>query len=90
LAGLQAKTIRPAGCFGLLATLFWVAASLWLPTIARTGSARVVANTLRVGAGMGLRLWRGADLFVDYELGVAKPSGEPDSRIIRFTIRQLW
>ena len=36
------------------------------------------ANTLRVGAGMGLRLWRGADLGLNYERVVAKPAGEPD------------
>ena len=35
-----------------------------------------MANTLRVGAGMGLRLWRGADLGLNYERVVAKPAGE--------------
>jgi hypothetical protein len=49
-----------------------------------------MANTLRVGAGMGLRIWRGADLVLNYELVVAKPSGEPNAQTIRFTIRQLW
>jgi hypothetical protein len=49
-----------------------------------------MANTLRVGAGMGLRLWRGADLVFNYEFVVAKPAGEPESQTIRFTIRQLW
>jgi hypothetical protein len=49
-----------------------------------------MANTLRVGAGMGLRIWRGADLVLNYELVVAKPSGEPDAQTVRFTIRQLW
>ena len=34
-----------------------------------------MANTLRVGAGMGLRLWRGADLGLNYERVVAKPAG---------------
>ena len=38
-----------------------------------------MANTLRVGAGMGLRIWRGADLVLNYERVVAKPSGEPDA-----------
>jgi hypothetical protein len=47
------------------------------------------ANTLRVGAGMGLRIWRGADLTLNYERVVAKPSGEPDAQTVRFTIRQL-
>jgi hypothetical protein len=29
----------------------------------------------QVGAGMGLRIWRGADIVLDFELVVAKPSG---------------
>ena len=49
-----------------------------------------MANTLRIGAGMGLRLWRGADLVVNYERVVAKSSGEPDAQTVRFTVRQLW
>jgi Putative MetA-pathway of phenol degradation len=49
-----------------------------------------MANTLRVGAGMGMRLWRGADLGLNYERVVAKPAGEPDSQTVRFTFRQLW
>ena len=48
------------------------------------------ASTLRVGAGVGLRLWRGADLGLNYERVVAKPSGEPDSQTIRLSLRQLW
>ncbi len=49
-----------------------------------------MANTLRIGAGFGLRIWRGADLVFNYEHAVAKPSGEPDAQTVRFTIRQLW
>ena len=49
-----------------------------------------MTNTLRVGVGMGLRLWRGADLGLNYERVVAKPAGEPDSQTVRFTFRQLW
>ena len=49
-----------------------------------------MANTLRVGAGLGLRLWRGADLGLNYERVVAKPAGEPNSQTVRFTFRQLW
>jgi hypothetical protein len=48
------------------------------------------ANTLRIGAGMGLRLWRGADLGANYERVVAKPAAEPYSQTVRFTFRQLW
>jgi hypothetical protein len=48
------------------------------------------ASTLRVGAGMGLRLWRGADLSLNYEHVVAKPAGEPDSQTVRLSIRQFW
>ena len=49
-----------------------------------------MANTLRIGAGLGLRLWRGADLGLNYERVVAKPTGEPISQTVRFTFRQLW
>jgi Putative MetA-pathway of phenol degradation len=49
-----------------------------------------MANTLRIGGGMGLRLWRGADLGVNYERVVAKPISEPYSQTVRLTVRQLW
>jgi hypothetical protein len=49
-----------------------------------------MANTLRIGGGMGLRLWRGADLALNYERVVAKPAREPYSQAIRLTVRQLW
>jgi hypothetical protein len=49
-----------------------------------------MANTLRIGAGMGLRLWRGADMGLNYERVVAKPASEPYSQTVRLTIRQLW
>jgi hypothetical protein len=37
------------------------------------------------GAGMGLRLWRGADVRLNYERVVAKPSGEPVSNNMPLT-----
>jgi Putative MetA-pathway of phenol degradation len=49
-----------------------------------------MANTLRIGGGMGLRLWRGADLALNYESVVAKPASEPYSQTVRLTVRQLW
>jgi hypothetical protein len=48
------------------------------------------ASKLRVGAGMGLRLWRGADLGLNCERVVARPAGEPDSQTIRLSLRQFW
>ena len=48
------------------------------------------ANTLRIGGGVGLRLWRGAELVLNYERVVAKPANEPYSQTVRFTLRQLW
>ncbi len=48
------------------------------------------ADTLRLGAGMGVSLWAGGDLIFDYERVVAKPIGEPDAQTVRMTIRQLW
>ena len=47
-----------------------------------------MANTLRIGAGMGLRLWRGADMTLNYERVVAKPASEPYSQTVRLTVRQ--
>ena len=49
-----------------------------------------MANTVQLGAGMGLRLWQGADLVVNYERVVAKPLSEPYSQTVRLTLRQLW
>lgn len=49
-----------------------------------------MANTLRIGAGMGLTLWPGTVLGLNYERVVAKPAGEPDSQTIRFALRVLW
>ena len=49
-----------------------------------------MANTLRLGVGLGLTLWPGADLGLNYERVVAKPAGEPDSQTVRLTLRQLW
>jgi hypothetical protein len=48
------------------------------------------ASKLRVGAGMGLRLWRGADLGLNCERVVARPAGEPDSQTIHLSLRQFW
>lgn len=49
-----------------------------------------MANTVQLGAGMGFRLWQGADLVVNYERVVAKPASEPYSQAVRLTLRQLW
>jgi hypothetical protein len=48
------------------------------------------ANTLRLGAGIGARLWAGGDLTVNYERVVAKPAGQPHAQSFRMAIRQFW
>ena len=48
------------------------------------------ANTLRLGGGMGARLWRGADLVLNSESVVAKPASEPYAWGVRLTLRQFW
>jgi hypothetical protein len=48
------------------------------------------ADTLRLGTGMGVSLWAGGDLILNYDRVVAKPVGEPDAQTVRMTIRQLW
>jgi hypothetical protein len=77
-----------------LTDAFWLSADAYYnvggeTSIDGTGQDNM-ANTLRVGAGMGLRIWRGADLILNYERVVAKPSGEPYAQTARFTVRQLW
>ena len=49
-----------------------------------------MANTLKLGAGAGLALWRGGDVTVNYERVVAKPAGQPDAQTVRLTLRQFW
>jgi len=48
------------------------------------------ADTLRLGAGMGAGLWRGADLVLNAESIVAKPQSEPYAWGVRLTLRQFW
>jgi hypothetical protein len=57
------------------------------------GGARLRAGLLPEAAAVpgryrSLRL--SADLVVNYESVVSKPSGEPDAQTVRFTVRQLW
>src|SRR3984957_21231685 len=42
-----------------------------------------MANTLRIGAVMGLRLWRGADMGLNYEIGGLRPWVAPEPRLAR-------
>ena len=53
----------------------------------RQGNA---ADTLRLGAGMGARLWPGVDMALNAESVVAKPESEPYAWGIRLTLRQFW
>ena len=48
------------------------------------------ADTLRLGAGMGAQLWRGADLVLNGESVFAKPKSEPFAWGVRLTLRQFW
>jgi hypothetical protein len=47
-------------------------------------------DTLRLGAGMGAGLWRGADLVLNADSVVAKPQSEPYAWGARLTLRQFW
>ena len=51
---------------------------------------RDAADTLRLGAGLGLRIWAGVDVILNYERVVAKPAGQPDAQTIRMTVRRFW
>jgi hypothetical protein len=48
------------------------------------------ANTLRLGVGSGLSVWRGGAVIFNYEQVVAKPSGQPTSRTFRIKVQQFW
>jgi hypothetical protein len=48
------------------------------------------ANTLRLGAGLGVSVWAGGDVVLNYERVIAKPAGQPDAQAVRMTIRQVW
>jgi hypothetical protein len=77
-----------------LTNRFWLSADAYYNVGGETSIDGIpqdnAASTLRVGAGMGARLWRGADLGLNYEHVVAKPAGEPDSQTIRLSLRQFW
>ncbi len=45
---------------------------------------------MRLGLGMGLTVWAGGDIGLNYEHVVAKPAGQPDAQAILMTIRQVW
>ncbi len=51
---------------------------------------RDAADTLRLGTGVGLKIWAGVDVILNYERVVAKPARQPDAQTIRMTIRRFW
>jgi Putative MetA-pathway of phenol degradation len=85
LEGHASRNITPA---------LWMSADAYYNVGGETSidgvGQRDAANTLRLGAGMGLRLWPGADVILNYEQVVAKPAGQPDAQTIRMTLRQVW
>jgi Putative MetA-pathway of phenol degradation len=77
-----------------LAPGFWMSVDAYYNVGGETSvdgvDQRDAANTLRLGGGMGLRVWPGGEAVLNYERVVAKPEGQPDAEAIRLTIRQLW
>ncbi|MBV9107755.1 MAG: transporter [Verrucomicrobia bacterium] len=73
---------------------FWLSTDLYYDVGGETSidgvGQRDAADTLRLGAGMGLRIWAGTDVILNYERVVVKPAGQPDAQTIRMTIRRLW
>ncbi len=53
-------------------------------------SQRNAADTLRLGVGMGLTVWPGTDIVLNYEHVVAKPDGQPDAQAVRMTLQRVW
>jgi hypothetical protein len=48
------------------------------------------ADTLRLGVGAGIRLWKGAQLMLNYDQVVIKPDNQPDGKSVRLTWAQVW
>jgi hypothetical protein len=48
------------------------------------------ADTLRLGVGAGIRLWKGAQLMLNYDQVVIKPDSQPDGKSVRLTWAQVW
>jgi hypothetical protein len=77
-----------------LTPALWMSADAYYNTGGETSidgvGQRNAANTLRLGVGMGLSVWAGGDVVVNYERVVAKPVGQPDAQAVRMTIRHVW
>lgn len=57
----------------------------------RPGGDREVINTLRTGAGLGLRAWRGAQVMLDPDRIVPAREGKADDGWwVRFSVAQVW
>ena len=48
------------------------------------------ADTLRLGVGAGIRLWKGAQLMLNYDQVIIKPDNQPDGRSVRLSLAQVW
>lgn len=72
----------------------WLSADAYYNVGGETSIDRVpqgnAADTLRLGAGMGAGLWRGADLALNAASVVAKPQSEPYAWSVELTLRQFW
>jgi hypothetical protein len=77
-----------------LTAALWVSADAYYNVGGETSidgvSQHNAADTLRLGLGMGLTVWAGGDVTLNYERVVAKPAGQPDAEAILMTVRQVW
>jgi Putative MetA-pathway of phenol degradation len=77
-----------------LLRLLWISADAYYNIGGETSiddlDQRNAANTLRLGVGMGVTVWRGGDVVLNYDHVVARPAGQPDAQAILMTVRQLW
>ena len=77
-----------------LTAALWVSADAYYNVGGETSidgvSQHNAADTLRLGLGMGLTVWAGGDVTLNYERVVAKPASQPDAEAILMTVRQVW
>jgi len=92
-------TLRPTVNFSYTPDRGWTWLETYVSAVAFTpndafqaggASRRNAADTLRLGAGMGARLWPGGDIVLNAESVVAKPESEPYAWGVRLTLRQFW
>ena len=73
---------------------FWLSTDMYYALGGETRQAGAArddgADTLRLGAGFGIRIPHIGQLMLNYDRVVARPAGQPDGQSVRLTLARLW